>query len=725
MGVFTAVAVISSMTITAFAAKPSYNPSEPRGSGSFAYVRMYISNESGTTKTKEVVTDSSNTPIYVGDYIRCDLYDNTNDSFLRSRSPGYDTLQKKSGSSFVQATDANINIPGASGNDGSNAWITVPNVGSRVAFMFEQPGTYKFNYGCYSGKSYTGSITFDVIPKPVELESLTVSPTSMNLMKGSTSSITTTKTPSNADGDITYTSSNTSVATVSNSGVVTARGAGTATITVKCQDISKTISIKVSDLTLSDNFVNIFETIDYAIEASKTYTDTPGDIKFASSDSSVVTITPTNNTGSAIVTGVSRGTANITITCGSVVKTIPVKVVTVGASIPELTAGETVLGKAECSNPEMIESVVWENNTGSPAITLGEKSGFDNEIIGQYEGEYGVRVYFNFLDSYNVKHGGNHVIYVNGKVNPAPVKPEYSLTPDNPTIEIGETENMIFQEKVDGTWKDTTPTWSIENEKDKDGNPTTGVATITPDGKVTGLTEGTATIKAEINGETFTTTVTITKPEIPPVGPGDGEGEGEGEGGDNNKPSDPADKDNQDKVDIKVDGTNATGEDSAGTSVNIEIEASRLTIGDGNTVSLNVPATLPILFAADGKNYLPTNWKITNNDPNTAIDLVGVMLEGNSVGGNTWTVTEPGTDMKAFPVNSTTMIFKMAKTTEKLQGISVAGNDVKWVIAAAKDKNTGNAQLFDFGVERTAFTDAATIEGAYTLNLTFDFHSED
>lgn len=71
------------------------------------------------------------------------------------------------------------------------------------------------------------------------------------------------------------------------------------------------------------------------------------------------------------------------------------------------------------------------------------------------------------------------------------------------------------------------------------------------------------------------------------------------------------------------------------------------------------------------------------------------------------------------------MIFKMVKTTEKLQGISVAGNNVKWVIAAAKDKNTGNEQLFDFGVERTAFTDAATIEGAYALNLTFDFHSED
>lgn len=181
----------------------------------------------------------------------------------------------------------------------------------------------------------------------------------------------------------------------------------------------------------------------------------------------------------------------------------------------------------------------------------------------------------------------------------------------------------------------------------------------------------------------------------------------------------------QDDVNGKVDGTNATGENSAGTTVNIEIEASKLTIGDGNTVSLNVPATLPILFAADGQNFLPTNWMITNHDPNTAIDLVNVALAGNTIGDKTWTLSEPGTDMKVLPANSTTMVFKMGKGTEAAEGIPVAGKDVKWVIEAAPSREAGYQQAFNFDVERTAFTDAATVNGAYTLNLTFGFHTAD
>ena len=181
----------------------------------------------------------------------------------------------------------------------------------------------------------------------------------------------------------------------------------------------------------------------------------------------------------------------------------------------------------------------------------------------------------------------------------------------------------------------------------------------------------------------------------------------------------------QDDVNMQVEGSNATGENSAGTTVNIEIKASKLTIGDGNTVSLNVPATLPILFAADGQNFLPTVWGVTNNDPNTSIDLVNVKLVGNTLEDKTWTVSEPGTDMKTLPANSTTMVFKMAPTGEELTGVASAGNDVKWEIRSSGDRNNGFKQIFDFGVERTAFTDAATIEGAYTLNLTFGFHTAD
>ena len=65
------------------------------------------------------------------------------------------------------------------------------------------------------------------------LTGLTVSPTSKTLTSGQTVTLTATKTPSSATEGLTWSSGNTSVATVSSSGVVTAKSAGTTTITVK------------------------------------------------------------------------------------------------------------------------------------------------------------------------------------------------------------------------------------------------------------------------------------------------------------------------------------------------------------------------------------------------------------------------------------------------------------------------------------------------------------
>ncbi|MFQ9502238.1 MAG: Ig domain-containing protein, partial [Clostridia bacterium] len=62
---------------------------------------------------------------------------------------------------------------------------------------------------------------------------MAVSPTSKTLNVGETVQLTGTKNPSTASEGTQWTSSNTSVATVSNSGLVTAKSAGTATITFK------------------------------------------------------------------------------------------------------------------------------------------------------------------------------------------------------------------------------------------------------------------------------------------------------------------------------------------------------------------------------------------------------------------------------------------------------------------------------------------------------------
>ena len=84
---------------------------------------------------------------------------------------------------------------------------------------------------------------------------MSVSPTSKTLNIGETVQLTGTKNPSTTSEGTQWTSSNTSVATVSNSGLVTAKSAGTATITFKNSSSTKsascTITVYSADLLVS------------------------------------------------------------------------------------------------------------------------------------------------------------------------------------------------------------------------------------------------------------------------------------------------------------------------------------------------------------------------------------------------------------------------------------------------------------------------------------------
>jgi uncharacterized protein YjdB len=88
----------------------------------------------------------------------------------------------------------------------------------------------------------------------VPVTGVTVSPTSASISAGLTRQLTATVAPANATNQsVTWTSSNTGVATVSASGLVTAVAAGTATITVKTVDGNKTATSTIT-VTAAPNF---------------------------------------------------------------------------------------------------------------------------------------------------------------------------------------------------------------------------------------------------------------------------------------------------------------------------------------------------------------------------------------------------------------------------------------------------------------------------------------
>lgn len=93
-------------------------------------------------------------------------------------------------------------------------------------------------------------------PAPVVVSSVRLSPSSVNLTVGTTRSLAASALDSNGSAvtgkTFTWASSNSSVATVSNSGVVTARRAGTATITATSDGRSSTSTVLVTAVAAAD-----------------------------------------------------------------------------------------------------------------------------------------------------------------------------------------------------------------------------------------------------------------------------------------------------------------------------------------------------------------------------------------------------------------------------------------------------------------------------------------
>jgi hypothetical protein len=113
----------------------------------------------------------------------------------------------------------------------------------------------------------TASCTVTVIAKVIPVSGITLDKTLLTMKEGEVQTLSASIAPSNAtDKSVTWSSSNTSVATVSSSGVVTAKSAGTATITVTTTDGGKKATCSVTVLS-SSGTENGHEWIDIGLSA--------------------------------------------------------------------------------------------------------------------------------------------------------------------------------------------------------------------------------------------------------------------------------------------------------------------------------------------------------------------------------------------------------------------------------------------------------------------------
>ena len=190
-------------------------------------------------------------------------------------------------------------------------------------------GTFKLTAGKKKGSAVvtvtlaskkTASFKVTVQKAAVKTTKITTTTKSLTLAKGATykklaSSIAVT--PVTSKEKVTYSSSNKKVATVSSKGVIKAKKAGTAKITVKSGKKKVVVTVKVTGVKTTNlsgvpAAKNISKGKSFKIKAIATPKNTDEKITFKSSNKKVATVT-----SKGVVKGLKKGAATITVQSGS------------------------------------------------------------------------------------------------------------------------------------------------------------------------------------------------------------------------------------------------------------------------------------------------------------------------------------------------------------------------------------------------------------------------
>ena len=183
-----------------------------------------------------------------------------------------------------------------------------------------QAGNYVATYTNASGCKSTNTFVVTVGGTTIAVTGVTLAPTAVSISSGGSSQLTATVAPANATNKtVAWSSSNNLVATVSATGLVTAVGAGTATITVTTQDgnFTATCAVTVTIISVSVTGVSVTpatSSITVGGTAQLTATVAPANatnktIAWTSSNNLVATVS-----AAGLVTGVAAGNATITAT---------------------------------------------------------------------------------------------------------------------------------------------------------------------------------------------------------------------------------------------------------------------------------------------------------------------------------------------------------------------------------------------------------------------------
>ena len=215
----------------------------------------------------------------------------------------------------------------------------------------------------------------------VYVSNISLNSTSITLNAGETKQLTATISPSNAtDKSVSWSSSNSSVAQVSSSGLVTAKSAGSATITCKASDGSGTkvtCSVTVKAATVEPTGITLpySKTVKVGSSFTMTYTLTPSNatttLTWSSDDTSIATVS-----SSGLVKGIKAGTTKIRVkTANGKTDYCDVSVESNGDE--SLKDGDTFTANTD-ENASIIYKVISSTNK-TCEVSRNRNYGYDNQ----------------------------------------------------------------------------------------------------------------------------------------------------------------------------------------------------------------------------------------------------------------------------------------------------------------------------------------------------------
>lgn len=341
------------------------------------------------------------------------------------------------------------------------------------------------------------TVTLQAVQKAI---GLSLNAESKTLHTNETFSVIPTVSPSNTyNKNVNYSTSNAAVATVSSGGVITAKKAGTANITVTTADgsnISRTVSVTVLQYvtsistTVSAPIVYAGET--FQLSASAEPNDASNKtLNYNSGNMSIATVN-----GSGLITAIKAGSTTITVSAADgsgVSKTVPLTVRQKAASIAiSNPITELYIGATHQLNVGILPADTTDKSvsfsSSDPAIAAVSESGLITPIK-----KGTVTITASTWDSSNLSTSMTFTVkkYVQS----------ITLSDTNLTLYTGENKTVtvsVLPEDADNK------TYSFTSSN-------TAVATVTSAGKITAVKAGSATVTViALDRSTVTSTVRVT-----------------------------------------------------------------------------------------------------------------------------------------------------------------------------------------------------------------------